>query len=191
MTRIRVWLPPVAWMLLILWLSSDTGSSEHTGRILLPALRFLFPSASSLQLDALHALVRKTAHLTEYAVLAALWWRALTTAGISRRRGAIAAWTIAVAWAALDETLQTTVGSRTGTPKDVALDGAGALIAIFPLGFGWRPTVDALTRIALWTAVAAGAVVITLNLATGVGSGVLWLTVPLAAVLLMAIRRAR
>jgi VanZ family protein len=178
-------------MALILWLGSDSGSSEHTGRLILPILRFLFPGASPLQLDAMHALTRKAGHLTEYAVLAGLWWRAFARAGLAEWRAATQAWVIAAAWAALDETLQTTVGSRTGTHADVALDAVGALIVAVPLGFGWRPTVDALTRVALWIAAAGGAAVIALNLATGVRSGVLWLTVPVAALALVLVRRAR
>lgn len=183
------WLPPVAWMAMILWLASDTGSAERTGRIILPVLRFLFPGSSPLQLDAMHALVRKGGHLIEYAVLAGLWLRAFVVGrGSARRRAGWQAWAVAVAWAMIDETYQTTVGSRTGSAIDVAVDAAGALAVALPGGAGWRPTADALTRALLWFAAVGGLALVTLNVWTGVDSGALWLTVPAAAITLGVLR---
>src|SRR2546422_2320665 len=72
------WLPPVLWMGVIMLLSTDTGSAAHTGELLLPLLHWLLPWASPGDLAAIHGLVRKGAHLTEYAILAALWYRAFT-----------------------------------------------------------------------------------------------------------------
>ena len=131
--RPSLWAPPVAWMLVILWLASDTGSAEHTGRLILPVLRALFPSASPAQLDAMHFVIRKLGHVTEYAILAALWLRAFVGDGGPRARAARRAWVIAVAWAVVDETYQSSVGSRTGSVVDVALDGTGALAALIGL----------------------------------------------------------
>src|SRR2546422_4864125 len=65
------WLPPVLWMGVIMLLSTDTGSAAHTGELLLPLLHWLLPWASPGDLAAIHGLVRKGAHLTEYAILAA------------------------------------------------------------------------------------------------------------------------
>src|SRR5438034_7630764 len=72
------WLPPVLWMGVIMLLSTDTGSAAHTSELLLPLLHWLLPWASPGDLAAIHGLVRKGAHLTEYAILAALWYRAFT-----------------------------------------------------------------------------------------------------------------
>ena len=70
---------------------------------------------------------RKVAHVTEYAVLTALWWRALRALGASRPlAGAVA---IALLYAASDEFHQTFVDGRTGTPVDVLIDSAGMAIA--------------------------------------------------------------
>ena len=69
--RASVWAAPIAWMALILWLGSDSGSTERTGPLIMPLLRFLFPASSPFQLEAMHSLVRKLGHLTEYAILAA------------------------------------------------------------------------------------------------------------------------
>src|SRR2546422_2752155 len=70
------WLPPVLWMAVTVWLSTDTASAEHTSQLLLPALRWLLPWATPGQLATVHRLLRKGAHLFEYAILAALWYRA-------------------------------------------------------------------------------------------------------------------
>ena len=75
--------PPLAWTLLIAWLSTDSWSATETAAFLLPLLHRLIPWATPDQIDALHWLIRKGAHVSEYAVLAALWSFALV-----RRDGA-------------------------------------------------------------------------------------------------------
>src|SRR2546427_3012596 len=98
------WLPPVLWMGVIMLLSTDTGSAAHTGELLLPLLHWLLPWASPGDLAAIHGLVRKGAHLTEYAILAALWYRAFTRG--RRLTPPTAGWLafgISLAWATLDE----------------------------------------------------------------------------------------
>ena len=71
--------------------------------------------------------LRKVAHVTEYAVLTGLWWRALRALGVSRPLvGAVA---IALLYAASDEFHQTFVDGRTGTPVDVMIDAIGMMIA--------------------------------------------------------------
>jgi VanZ family protein len=177
-------------MAFILWLGSDTGSTQHTGSLVLPILRFLYPSASPFQIEAMHGLVRKAAHVTEYGLLAALWLRAFMAG--SRMPWRAAAWRsllIAAAWAAIDEAMQATLRSRTGSPFDVGIDTSAAAAVILVVGFGWRPVVDSVTTALLWTAALGGAALITINLLAGVPPGVLWLTAPLAALALFFHRR--
>ncbi len=186
------WLPPLTWMGVILLLSTDAGSAEHTGRLLLPLFRWLLPSATALQLDALHWLVRKAAHATEYAVLTFLWFRALAAgAGWSPGAAAWAALGTGLGWACLDEAHQAFVRSRTASPGDVALDGAGALAAVLVARLGWRRAVDATTALLLWAAVGGGAVLLALDAAVGVSSPALWITTPAAALLLALRLRSR
>jgi VanZ family protein len=187
--RFAAWVPPIAWMGVVLWLSSDAGSAEQTGRLLAPVLTWLLPGATPLQRDAVHALARKAAHLTEYATLAALWFRALVGGnGWSARAAAWAALAISVALAGTDEAHQSFFVSRTASLGDVALDSTGALAAVLVSRRGWRAAADAATTVLLWTAVAGGVLVLVLNVSIGVPSGVLWLTVP-AALLTLIVRR--
>ena len=68
--------------------------------------------------------LRKLAHMTEYALLFSLWRRALPDSS---------PWTaaaIAVGYAITDEVHQAHVGGRHGTPVDVFVDLAG-------VGVGW------------------------------------------------------
>ena len=128
--RLRAWLPVAVWAALISALSSGLFSGEHTGGFLLPLLRAALPGASHEQLLALHALIRKFAHVFEYLVLGLLLVRALHAEGL--RGGALAATAVVVgvAYAALDETHQAFVPSRTASPADVAVDAIGVLAGV-------------------------------------------------------------
>lgn len=186
------WVPPVAWMAVIFLLSTDTGSAEHTSRFLVPFFHLVSPGALPEQLEALHELTRKAAHLTEYGVLAALWFRALTTGrGWSASAAAWAALAISVGWASLDEAHQSLVASRTASLTDVGIDTAGALITSLVAARGWRAVVDIAVTVLLWIAAVGGAATLALNLAVGLPPGWLWLTTPLAALALVYRRRIR
>ena len=161
------WLPPALWMAAIMVFSSDVGSAQHTAHWLVPLLRLMAPSATPSQLAALHGLVRKAGHLTEYAVLATLWYRAFALGRRQpRRAAALTAFAISLGWAVLDEARQSLVPTRTATAMDVAIDRATTLL--------------------LWTALIGGIAFLVLNALTGVSSGILWLSVPVAAILLLA-----
>ena len=71
--------------------------------------------------------LRKLAHFTEYAVLTALWWRALR--GLGARLPLAIAIAISLGYAASDEFHQTFVEGRRGTPVDVLIDAAGIVTA--------------------------------------------------------------
>ena len=173
-------------MALILAFSSSGFSADRTGSILEPILRALWPGASAAQLAAAHGLVRKAAHVVEYAILAALWFRTFLRAGPRRPgRAAWLAFAVAVAWAVIDESHQATLPTRTGSALDVGLDAAGAGIAVLAMRLGWGLAGDLATTALLWLAAAGGLAIIGVNLAAGVDSGTLWLTVPLAVLLLL------
>ena len=107
--RPDLWLPPVAVMGLIFFLSAQPDLSSGLG--------------------AWDVLLRKLAHATVYAVLTYLWWRALRERGGDDVRPLAAAWLIAIAYSATDEWHQTFVTGRHGSPADVLIDAAGASAA--------------------------------------------------------------
>jgi len=74
---LKYWLPALIWMALIFSASSDANSFAHSSRIIGPLLHWLFPQMPDDTMYLIVLLVRKCAHLTEYAVFALLLWRAL------------------------------------------------------------------------------------------------------------------
>src|SRR3972149_5178302 len=83
--RVGPFVPPVVWMGVIFWLSTRSFAAEETGGWILPLLKALFPWATLPQLEFIHWLGRKTAHVLEYAVLAGLWHRAFSRGGGTAR----------------------------------------------------------------------------------------------------------
>src|SRR5947207_4481131 len=163
------WVPPIVWVAAILALSTDAGSAEHTGGFVLPALRFIWPTATLPLLESIHAVVRKLAHVTEYAVLGSLWYRAFA---VGRRPPGIAvalAFGLSVAWAGVDEAFQMLVPSRTPRILDVGIDAAGALIACMSAG-GRRRPLDLITCALLQEATVVGTVGLVVDAFGGNGS---------------------
>lgn len=121
-------MPVVAWASVIWVFSTDSFSGSGTSRFLGPLLEILLPWADENQLLLAHALVRKLAHVTEYAILAILTFRALSDD--RRTVGRVALWTVSlcVLYAGTDEFHQTFVASRTAAATDVLLDSAGAAL---------------------------------------------------------------
>lgn len=99
---------------------------NETSRFIRPLLQFLFPNADAATLTFYHGLIRKGAHLFEYAVLGFLAYRAL---GIAKYRP-IVAMIVVVAVAAIDELNQSFNPARTSSPWDVGLDVLGGIIGI-------------------------------------------------------------
>jgi VanZ family protein len=112
-TKLALWLPVVLWAGVIFAVSS-------------------IPSLTS-GLGTWDTILRKGAHMTEYAILAALLWRAL--------RNELAALGLALLYAGSDELHQGFVGGRHGSPVDVAIDGIGAALGLVVLlhARGLRP----------------------------------------------------
>jgi VanZ family protein len=109
------WLPVIVWMALIF-----TFSAQPT----LPSLPGAFWDT----------LMKKGAHFTVYAVLAALSWRALEP-----RRGAFGwAWLLAVLYACTDEWHQSFVPGRHPMATDVLIDACGAATALLLIWLAQR-----------------------------------------------------
>jgi hypothetical protein len=100
---LSVWLPVVAWAAVIFTLSSIPNLSTGLG--------------------FWDTLLRKGAHLTEYAVLGALLRRAL-----GRKTPALA---IGIAYAATDELHQHFIRGRHASPLDVLIDAVGVAAGLY------------------------------------------------------------
>lgn len=105
-------IPPLAVMAAIFYLSDQPN---------------LVPTHGVFQ-----TVVRKTFHVTEYAILTFAWWRAVH--GLVRNLGKWAELAVAVsvtlAFSISDEFHQSFVAGRHGTPRDVAIDAIGMAIAV-------------------------------------------------------------
>ena len=139
------WLPVILWMSLIFGMSTDVGAPRHTSRFLRPILRWFNPNVSDETIRSIQLGIRKAAHVTEYAVLSLLVWRARRkpVRGDSRpwnRADALFAFAIAVLFAISDEWHQSFVPSREGHLRDVLFDSSGAALGLLAAwGFGrWR-----------------------------------------------------
>ncbi len=114
---------------MIFFLSGFGGSLDSTSKIIGPVLRFLFPDAPPETLAFYHFYIRKAAHVTAYAILALLAYRAF----VGARRRAVWAIIVVTVVAILDETNQAFNPARSGAITDVFLDlcgGAAALIGV-------------------------------------------------------------
>ncbi len=128
---LRRWGPLILWMMAMGGLSTDAFSAERTGRFLLPVLQWILPHASPRALALLHGLLRKGAHVAEFAILAYLWYRALDWHSTGwRARTALTALLLATGFGALDEAHQLLVPSRTPSVVDVGWDGLGAVLGL-------------------------------------------------------------
>jgi VanZ family protein len=129
-TFVWYWVPVIAWVSLIFVASTDLMSGQQTSRFIGPFLHWLIPDISPAMIAAVQLAVRKTAHVTEYAVFAILLLRAFVA---GRRRTLSQPWLvllIAALCAGLDEFHQSFVASRTGSPRDVAIDICGAAVGL-------------------------------------------------------------
>jgi VanZ family protein len=118
------------WTGVIFYLSGGGGSLNETSRFIRPLLEFLFPGASAETLSIYHGAIRKFAHVFEYAVLAALTFRAFQQIDALRERSVLWVMAFVVLVASVDEINQSFDARRTGTINDVLLDTVGGVFGL-------------------------------------------------------------
>ena len=113
----------------------------ETSRFVGPILKFLFPNISEETLRVVHGLVRKTAHFTEYAILAFFIVRALSRSSVATLRSSryLIPLIVVVVIAVMDEFNQSFEPSRTASGWDSGLDILGGLVMTFVLWLLGRP----------------------------------------------------
>jgi len=127
--------PLVLWIGVIVYLSSNSGSMAETSRFIGPLLKFLFPATPEETLQIYHGYIRKTAHFSEYAVLAFLALRAFSrsSAEALQKLRYILPIVLVAAIAMLDEFNQSFEATRTGSAWDVLIDIAGGVTIVLIL----------------------------------------------------------
>ena len=136
------------WLLLLIWLgvifigSTDLLSAEQTSRFIVPILLWLKPGMAPETTWIILVVMRKCAHVCEYAILALLLWRALRDGSAIRGKMSILFGGVLLGcavFAASDEFHQSFMKSRTPEVRDVLLDIAGALLGLLiGVGFAHR-----------------------------------------------------
>jgi VanZ family protein len=129
-SRFAYWLPAVLVAALISTFSTRYFSDQQTGRVIIPILRLFFPHASAHLIRVMHTGIRKLAHVTEFGIFSISVFHGIR----GPRQGwrwtwALATFVIAVAYAGFDEWHQSFVPLRHSSPRDVAIDAFGALLA--------------------------------------------------------------
>ena len=135
MRKFAAWALCAAWMVFIFMMSAMPGdvSGEQSGfvtELIEKALTFVLgaQTAGRIPVDALELVVRKCAHMGEYAVLFWLWAHALSVSGA--KHPARTALIVCAAYAASDEFHQCFSDGRGPSPVDVMIDTVGAAIAL-------------------------------------------------------------
>ena len=129
----RYWLPALVWMAVIFVGSTDVLSEPNTSRFIVPLLFWLNPHISFEAVDMINMACRKFGHVSEYAILAVLLWRALRAETHWQARISVmfvATLLGCAAFAAGDEFHQSFVPTRTPSLRDILIDLAGASVAL-------------------------------------------------------------
>lgn len=126
------WALTLAWAVLIFYLSTRTFTPDFSRGVLAATLHFFHIRVSPRAFYFLHALLRKLAHLTEYAIFALLLYSrpAKERQALWLPRRAVACILIAAAYSLTDEYHQLFVPGRHGSLLDCGVDTIGASLAM-------------------------------------------------------------
>ena len=136
------WVPPLAWTAVIFWGSSTPDLRATPVALLvldrlavLPGLDAISPFLCTfLSSPAAELLLRKTAHIAEFAILAYLVTRALSTphprdTGHQQHPVPLAG-VLSLAYAVTDELHQYFVPGRSCRPEDILIDAVGISLGL-------------------------------------------------------------
>jgi VanZ family protein len=120
--------PPVLWAAVIFTFSS-------------------FSTATTSEFFLTDFVIKKTAHVVEYAIFAALIYRALKESGVNKKKAGFYAIAVAAIYAVSDEFHQSFTPGRQPTLRDIIFDTIGATLAIYSI---WKLLPKAPTRLKNW-----------------------------------------
>ncbi len=136
------WWVPAAVMMAVIFLFSAQDDLESsavslgfTQQVITQVTEWIEPEITEAQRTEIilywEPIIRKLAHFTEYAVLAALAAAAFYRVhGFRGIRWMISAWLFATGYAVIDECHQIFVPGRAGRLLDIGIDSAGALTGL-------------------------------------------------------------
>ena len=129
---IKYWLPVAIALGSMYYFSTDIFSGDNTRSFIKDLLERFMPGVGSATILKVNYVVRKCAHFVEYAILAALLYRAWRADSLVnwRLRWALYSFAMVVGWALIDEYHQTFTRSRGGSIFDVMIDTTGGLFAL-------------------------------------------------------------
>lgn len=134
------WLATLGWAGLIFYSSTSTFGGTLTALLLQQVLNWAHISLAPGTFAFLHFLLRKLAHLTEYAMFALLLYGSLSGGKEFAWRPPVALRCIALAvtYSLTDELHQAFVPGRGASLADCGIDTAGAVLAMLLLYAGHR-----------------------------------------------------
>jgi VanZ family protein len=129
----RYWLPVIAVMTFIYWMSTDAFSARNTYRFIDPVIRFFAPLLSRKEIYFVHSVIRKAAHVIEYFILGVMLFRAFRAGSKERlwMKWSATSLLVVAFYAAADEIHQAFVSTRTSSALDIGIDAMGGLLAQF------------------------------------------------------------
>ena len=122
------WLPPILWAVVIFSFSS-------------------LPTIKASQFFWKDFLIKKSAHVFEYAIFTILLYRALKAYGMTQKNAAVSAIFMALLYGISDEIHQTFTPGREPRIRDVFFDTIGSLLGIYSL---WRLLPKAPKKLKKW-----------------------------------------
>jgi VanZ family protein len=125
---LSLWAPPVIWAILIFLVSA-------------------YPTARTSEIHWKDFIVKKTAHVIEYGIFAALVYRAFRASGVKKANAGIYAIFVALAYGLTDEFHQSYTPGREPKIRDVAFDTIGAIASIYSI---WNLLPKAPERLKKW-----------------------------------------
>jgi len=130
--RVALRLATVAWAVLVFYLSTERFGSDFSQALVAQALLLLHISVSPRTFHILDTLLRKSAHITEYGILAFLVYGSFGEQQPFRWRLRQAIWCIGLVglYSLTDELHQRYVPGRHGSLVDCGIDIVGATIAV-------------------------------------------------------------
>lgn len=126
--KLRFFLPALLWALVIFTFSS-------------------FPTGTASQFYWQDFVIKKFAHMVEYAILTVLIYRGLWNSGVARPQAFLYAILLSVFYGITDEVHQSFTPGREPRARDVIFDTIGSGIAVYIL---WKLLPEAPPRLKRW-----------------------------------------